>query len=193
MDVGARRRSCANVGCLTHLVEDGLAEAVDGEEIGAHALGHDLGGDVDHVGVAHPAAIDDVGHLHAAVQFVGLHLDGEDAHLRALHIFQNRRGHLRQGPRSDGLQYECIPHAADAVQFAGQRRSDHQAALVGNERHFFISLNFEAGRDSVARARRKLCGKLYRTKIYYCLYSLINHDVHLSRETYSRVSRSHVG
>ncbi len=86
VDVGAGGGGGADVGGGADFVEDGLREAVDGEEVGAHALGHDLGGDVDHVGVTHAATVDDVGHLHAAVEFVGLDGDGEDADLRGLHV-----------------------------------------------------------------------------------------------------------
>ena len=120
MDVGACGRGGADVGGLADLVEDGLAEVVDGEEVGAHALRHDLGGDVDHVGVAHAAAVHDVGHLHAAVQLVGLDLDGEDTDLRGLHVFEDDSGHLGKGSRCDGLQDKGIPGAADALQFADQ-------------------------------------------------------------------------
>src|SRR6202789_737615 len=47
VDVGAGGGGSADVSCGADFVEDGLREAVDGEEIGAHALSHDLGGDVD--------------------------------------------------------------------------------------------------------------------------------------------------
>src|SRR6266851_2503703 len=94
VDVGAGGGGGADVGGGADLVEDGLGEAVDGEEVGAHTLGHYFGGDVDHVGVAHAAAVDDVGHLHAAVELVGLDGDGEDADLRRFHIGEDRGGHF---------------------------------------------------------------------------------------------------
>jgi hypothetical protein len=62
--VVARHGGCAD------FVEDGLRGG-RGEEVGAHALGHNLSGDVDHVGVAHSATIDDVSHLHAAWAHLG--------------------------------------------------------------------------------------------------------------------------
>ena len=60
---------------------DLLADAVHFEEIGAHAVHHDFLGDVDHVRVAHLAAIHHIRHLHAGLQFAVLRLRGEDADL----------------------------------------------------------------------------------------------------------------
>src|SRR5271165_1507785 len=62
------------------------ANAIDFEEVGPHALQHNLVVDVNHVGVPNLAAVDHVGHLHARAQFVGLRLHGEDANLAGLEI-----------------------------------------------------------------------------------------------------------
>jgi hypothetical protein len=185
VDVSAGGGGGADVGGGADLVEDGLREAVDGEEVGAHALGHDLGGDVDHVGVAHAATIDDVGHLHAAVELVGLDFDGEDADLRGLHVGEDGGGHLGEWAGGDGLEDEGVPGAADAFEFGGDRGGDGQAAVVGDESDLLVGLDAQAGGDGVARAWSELSREGGVAEVYYCLCCLINHCAHLSFEAYS--------
>ena len=175
VDVGAGGRGGADVGGGADLVEDGLAEAVDGVEVGAHALGHDLRGDVDHVGVAHAAAIDDVGHLHAAVEFVRLDLDREDADLRGLHVVEDGGGEIDKRARGKGFEDEGVPGAADAIEFSDERGRDGEAALVGDESDLFVGLDAQAGGDGVAGAGDELGGKCGSAEVWCCLRCLINH------------------
>ena len=177
VDVGARGGGGADVGGGADLVEDVLREAVDGEEVGSHALGHDLGGDVDHVGVTHAATIDDVGHLHTGMEFVGLDFDGEDADLRGLHVGQDDGGHLCERPRGDGLEDEGVPFATDAIQFVREGGGDGEAALVCDEGDFFIGLDAQAGSDGVARAGSELGREGGGAEVYCCRYCLVNHVV----------------
>src|SRR5258708_15101304 len=79
VDVGAGRGCRSNVGCGAGLIEDGLAEAVDGLEVGAHALGHGFGGEVGPGGGAHTGAVGFGPPLHAGWGFIWVGLDGEDA------------------------------------------------------------------------------------------------------------------
>ena len=116
MNVGTGGSSRSDVAGGADLVEDGLGEAVDGEEVGAHPLGHDLGGDIDHVGVAHVAAVDDVSHLHAAVQLVGLDFNGEDADLRGLYVGEDGWGQVDQWARRERFEDESVPGAADGFE-----------------------------------------------------------------------------
>src|SRR6266851_1347170 len=182
VDVGAGGGGGADVGGGADLVEDGLGETVDGEEVGAHTLGHYFGGDVDHVGVAHAAAVDDVGHLHAAVELVGLDGDGEDADLRSFHVGEDGGGHFGEGARGKGFEDEGVPGAADSVEFGGDGGGDGEAALVGDERDFFVWLDAQAGGDRVACAGGELGGEGSSAEIRCYGYCLINHGVHLSGE-----------
>src|SRR5216683_1699234 len=163
----------------------GGGEALAAGEVSPLLGADDLGGDVDHVGVAHAAAIDYVRHLHAAAEFVGLDLDGEDADLRALHVGEDGGGHLDEGPGRDAFQHECVPGAADLFELACDGGGDGEATVVRDERGFFAGLDLKAGGDGVARAGRELRRKFYGEKVNCCLHcSLINHGVHLSGETY---------
>ena len=158
VNVGAGGRGGAQVGGGAHALQHGLREAVDLVEICAHALGHDLAGDVDHVGVAHAAAVDDIGHLHAGAKFVGLDLDGEDRGVRALHVIEHQRGHGSDRAGRKRLQDEGVPRAADAVEFRDDGRGDLHARLVGDEGDLLRGPDVQTGGDGVARA----CGVLGR-------------------------------
>ena len=118
-----------------------------------------LRGDVDHVGVAHAAAIDfDVGHLHAAVKLVEVGL-------------QRRRVADLGGLR---VSSDCQRGISLAAVLAASRTRRHsrcsrcsrvqpdneaamvRAALVGDETTFSVGLDAEAGGDGVARAGGEL-------------------------------------
>ncbi len=175
VDVGAGGGGCANVSGGADFFEDGLREAVDGEEVGAHALGHDLWGDVDHVGVTHAAAVDDVGHLHAAMQLVGLDFDGEDADLRGLHVVEDGRRKIDEWAGGEGFEDEGVPGATDAVEFRDERGGDGEAALVGDEGDLFVGLDAQAGGDRVASAGGELGGEGGGAEVWCCLCCLIHH------------------
>ncbi len=89
------------------------AEGVDVVEVGAHAFQHDLAIDVDHVRVAHAPPVDDARHLHARLQFVGLHPHGEDAHVAGLHVFRDLAGQAGQRARRQIFQHEGLEGTAD--------------------------------------------------------------------------------
>ncbi len=156
MDVGAGGRGGADVGGFAHLVEHDLGELVDFVEVGAHALRHDVGGDVDHVRVAHAPAVDDIGHLHAGAQLVLLDLDGEDGHLRRLHVFEHGLGHAVERARRELFEHERVPLAAGRFKLERDGSSNGEAGAIGDERDLLGALHLQAGRDGVARAFAEL-------------------------------------
>ena len=109
------------------------SEFVDFGEVGAHALHHDALLDVHHVRVAHLAAIDDIGHLHAALQFVLLRYDGEDTHFALVHVCQHLGRHIWRGPPAVILQTEggiAGTHLFDLPHQGGRNLLAH---LVGDD------------------------------------------------------------
>ena len=101
--------------------------------VGAHALEHDLPVDVHHVRVAHPAAIDDVGHLHARVQLVRLDVHGEDADLALLHVGRDDRGQAGERPGRDVFEDERAIRRADRFDLVDQAGGDVLARAVGDD------------------------------------------------------------
>ena len=140
-------------------------EAVDEVEVGAHALAHDLRRDVDHVGVAHVAAVDDVGHLHARVELVGLHLDGEDGDLRGFHVGEDGGGHVDERARGQVFEHEGVPGAAALGQLRAEGGGDGLGGAVGDERDLFGGLDAQAGGDGRARAGNEFGGVVERKKM----------------------------
>ena len=110
-------------------------------------------------GVAHAPAVDDVGHLHAAAEFVGLNFDGKDADLRAFHVVEHVAGHADERARRDLFEDEGVPGAAQPGEFDGHGGGDLEAAPVGDEGDFFVRLDAQAGGDGVVRAFTELRGK----------------------------------
>ena len=111
--VARMRRGTANT------VENLLRETVDPIIVCAHSIAHDFWRDVDHVGVTHAAAVDDVGHLHARVELVGLHLHGEDGHLRSFHVFDDGSRHIDERAWCEIFEDEGIEGAAALGQLGG--------------------------------------------------------------------------
>ncbi len=135
-----------------------MAQAIDEVEVGAHALAHDFGSDVDHVGVAHVAAVDDVGHLHARVELVGLDLDGEDGDLRGFHVGEHGRGHVDEGARGEVFEDKGVPGAAALGKLRGKGGGDGLGGVVGDERDLLRGVDAEAGGDGGARAGTNSAG-----------------------------------
>ncbi len=146
----------ANLFGGAHPLDNLRTQAVDLQKIRAHAFQHDLLIDVDHVGVADLAAVHDVGHLHARLQFVSLRLHGEDADLAGLKIGGDHLRKIRQGTRCHILQHPGAIRAAHCFQFAHQRGRDFQTCFVRDNGHFFGGLYAQAHAHSVARAGRQL-------------------------------------
>ena len=112
-DVGAGGGGGADAAGAAHAIEDLLARAGRRRSKSARMPWHMISRrDVDHVGVAHVAAVDDVGHLHARVQFVGLDLDGEDGDLGGLHVGEDGGGHVGERARGQVFEDEGVPAAA---------------------------------------------------------------------------------
>ena len=152
-DVGSGGGGGADAGGAANAIEHLLPEAVDQVEVGAHALAHDLRRDVDHVGVAHVAAVDDVGHLHARVEFVGLDLDGEDRDLRGLHVGEDGGGHVDERARGQVFEDEGIPRAAALGQLRGQGSGNRLRGTVGDQRDLLRRLDAQAGGNGGERSR----------------------------------------
>ncbi len=138
--------------------QDLLAQAVDQVEVGAHALAHDFGRDVDHVRVAHVAAVDDVGHLHARAELIGLHLHGKDGDLRGFHVGQHGGGHVGERARGEVFEEEGVPRAADGGELGGEGGGDGRGDAIGDQRDFFLGLDAQAGGDGGAGSLGELGG-----------------------------------
>ncbi len=147
---GADARGAANA------FEDLLGEPVDEVEVGAHALAHDFRRDVDHVSVAHVAAVDDVGHLHAGVELVGLHLHGEDGDLRGFHVGEDGGGHVGERTRGEVFKNECVPGAPALGELRGEGCGDGLGDAVGDERDLLVRRDAQAGGDGGAGAGDEL-------------------------------------
>ena len=142
-----------------------MGEAVDGVVVGAHAITHDFRRDVDHVGVAHAAAIDDVGHLHARVQFVGLDLDGEDGDGGGFHVFEDCGGHVSKRARREVFEDEGVEGAAALFQLRSDGGGDGLGDAVGDERDLLVGLDAEAGEDGGAGAGDEFSGEGLREQV----------------------------
>ena len=112
--------------------------------------------DVDHVRVTHLAAIDDVGHLHARLQLVALHSDGEDPDVAGFHVVGDFLRKRSQRTRREIFQYEGLEGRAQVREFMRDAGRDLATSVVGDQRDFFARLNAEAGVDGVMRAGREL-------------------------------------
>jgi len=97
--------------------------------------------------VAHAAAVDDVGHLHAGVELVGLDLDGEDGDLAGFHVGQDGGGHAGEGAKGEVFENEGRPLAAELGELGGDGGGDGGGGLVGDEGDFFVGGDAETGGD----------------------------------------------
>ena len=125
-------------------------------EIGAHALEHHLAVDVDHVAMAHLAAVDDVGELHARAELVALHVHGQDADLALLHVVGDRLGQIDQRPWRDIFENKRLVGRADTLDFVHQARGNVFAVAIGNHRHAFVRLDVEADANRITRTGSKV-------------------------------------
>ena len=114
--------------------------------------------DVDHVGVAHVAAVDHVGHLHARAEFIGLHLDGKDGHLRGFHVGEDGGGHVGERARRKILEHETVPAAAARFEFVRDGGGNGFGHAIGNQRDLFFRLDAQTGEDRRACAGREIGG-----------------------------------
>ena len=135
-EVAARRVFGAHLFRLGDDVDDLLAEGIHAVEVGAHAFEHDFVADVDHVGVAHAAAIDDVGHLHARLQLVLLHSDGEDADVAGLHVVGDFAGQAGERASRDFFQHERFEWGPDLGQLLYDAGGDLAVGRVGDDGDF---------------------------------------------------------
>jgi hypothetical protein len=154
-DVGSGGGGGADARGAANAFEDLLREAVDEVEVGTHAAAHDFRGDVDHVRVAHAAAVDHVGHLHAGVKFVGLHLNGEDGYLRGFHVGEDGSGHVAKRAWREVFEDECIPGASALGKLGGDCGGDWLSDVVGDERYFFTGRDAQTGRNGGAGSGNK--------------------------------------
>jgi len=115
--------------------------------------------------VPHAPPVNDVRHLHARVQFIGLHLHGEDGNLRALHIGQHRRRHIDQRTRSQVFQQKRVPLATPQSQLRAQRGGNRFGSAVGDQRDLFRRINAQASGHSRQRARLEFSGIGHRKQI----------------------------
>ena len=109
--------------------------------------------------VAHLAAIDDVGELHARAQLVALHVHGEDADLALLHVVGDRRRQVDERPRRDVFEDERLVGRADLLDLVDQAGGDVLAVAIGDHRDALVRLHVEADANGVARAGRRGRGR----------------------------------
>jgi len=155
-DAGAGCGGGADADGAADAIKDLLRKLVDDIEVGAHAIAHNLGRDVDHVRVAHAAAVDDVGHLHAGTQFIGLNLDGEDGDGGGFHIIEDRGGHVGKRTGREVFEDECVEGAAAFLELGSDGGGDGFGDAVGDERDLLVGLNAQTSEYGGAGAGREL-------------------------------------
>jgi len=117
------------------------------------------------VGVAHAAAVDDVGHLHAGTQLIGLDLDGEDGDGGGLHVVEDGGGHVNERARREVFENEGVEGAATLVELHSDGSGYWFGDAIGDDRDFLIGLNAQAGEDGGARTGREFCGEGLREQV----------------------------
>jgi len=157
-DTGARGGGSADAAGAADPVENLLRETIDSVVVCPHAIAHDFRGDVDHVRVAHAAAIDDIGHLHARVEFVGLHLHGKDGDRRGFHVFEDGGRHVCEGALGEVFEDEGVKWAATLVQLRSDGSGDRLGNAIGDEGDLLVRLNAQAGEDGGAGAGDEFSG-----------------------------------
>ena len=88
-------------------------------------------------------AVDDVRHLHARTQFIGLRLHRENADVARLDVGEDFAGHVLQRPWRQVFQNEGVIVHAEALEFRRQRRADLQARAIRDQGHFLVGLYAE--------------------------------------------------
>jgi hypothetical protein len=157
-DAGACSGCGANAGGAADTVQNLLRESVNLVVVGAHAVAHDFGCDVDHMGVAHVATVDHIRHLHPRMEFVGLHLHGEDGDLRSFHIFKDGGRHVRERTRREVFEDESVEGASALGELGRDRGRDGLCDAIGDEGNLFVWLNTQTGEDGGAGAGDEVCG-----------------------------------
>ena len=102
--------------------------------------------------MAHLAAIDDVGELHARAELVALHVHGQDADLALFHVFGDRRRQVDERPLRDVFEDERVVGRADLLDLVHQAGGNVRAFAIGDHRDAFVRLHIEADANRVARA-----------------------------------------
>ena len=89
-----------------HAFAEFVAQLVNLQIIGAHALLHDFGSYADHVGVTDLAALDDFYDGHAGAEFAGLRGHAEDADIGGFQRLQNFFRRFAHGAGTEVFQQE---------------------------------------------------------------------------------------
>ena len=148
----------ANADGAANPIQNLLAEPVNKIKVRSHALAHDLWRDVDHMSMAHVAAVDYVGHLHARVEFIGLHLDRKDRYLRGFHIGEHLGGHVDERARGKVFEDERVPIAATLGELRGKSGGDGLGDAIGDERDLFRGVDAQARGSGRDRSRLEFRG-----------------------------------
>src|SRR5450755_113563 len=135
------------------------ADAIHLAEVRAHAVAHDLLGDVDHVGMTDLAPGYDLGHLHTGAQLVELGLGREDTDLACLQVVEDRSRHIGKRTRRDMFKRPAAIRRAQTVELSGQGGRNFDGGQIGDQRYFFERLNPQAHARRVARSLNE--GGLY--------------------------------
>ena len=147
---------------FAHDVEHLLAQAVYLKEIGAHAFEHDLLVDVDHMRMPHLAPVHHIRHLHARLQLIALHLDGEDAHIARLHIVDDFLRQHAQRTRRKLFQHISVVVQLPCLEFMHYARRDLLTRVISDDRHLLLRLDAQADVDRIVGAGRELGVELQR-------------------------------
>jgi len=127
-------------------------QAIHLEEIGAHALQHDLAIDIHHVSVANPPAVDDIGHLHTRLEFIALGDDCKNADLARLHVVENFFWEIDQRTRRKFFENPRAVRRANGLNFMDDAGRDFGRSFIGDDRDFLFRLHAQTNVDRVARA-----------------------------------------
>ena len=98
------------------------------------------------------ASIDNVGHLHARVKLVGLHLHGEDGDGGGFHVFEDGGGHVDERTRREVFEDKGVEGTAALGELGRDGGGDGLSDAVGDERDLLVGLNAQAGEDGGAGA-----------------------------------------
>jgi hypothetical protein len=86
------------------------------------------------------------------VEFVGLHLHGEDGDLRSFHVCEDGGRHISERARREIFENEGVEGASAFGELRGDRGSDRLGDAVGDERDLLVGLDTQTGDDGGAGA-----------------------------------------
>jgi len=117
------------------------------------------------VGMAHAAAVDDIGHLHARAQLVGLNLNSKDGDGRGFHVIEDGGGHVGERARREVFENEGVERAAAVSQLRCDGSGDGFRDAVGDEGDLLVGLDAQTSKDGGAGSWSEFGGEGLREKV----------------------------